>query len=253
MNLLDLERGTAVPRALPAPLSGTLFGADLARSGTELLCTLASAPWLALAPRGDGHPVLLLPGLLAGDASMATMHGYLRYLGYATAGWQQGLNVGRWEALEPLLATFDRLHAAHARPVSLVGWSMGGLYARELARRRADAVRLLVQLGTPFGTAVRTNPNWPIFELTSGQPVERANADGRAAPRPPVRTVSIWSRTDGHVDWRNCVEDDAADGAAVAGPGGAENVEVISSHDGLRHHPQVLWTIAQRLAAPIPQ
>ena len=253
MNPLDLERSAAVPRALPAPLSGTLFGADLARSGAELLCTLASAPWLACAPRGDGHPVLLLPGLLAGDASMAALHRYLRYLGYATAGWEQGLNVGRWEAFEPLLATFDRLHAAHGKPVSLVGWSMGGLYARELARRRADAVRLLVQLGTPFGAAVRTNPNWPIYELTSGQPVERANADGRASPRPPVRTVSIWSRTDGHGDWRNCVEDDAAervaDGAADGGLRGAENVEVISSHHGLRHHPQVLWTIAERLAA----
>lgn len=251
MNPLDLERSTAVPRALPAPLSGALFAVDLARSGTELLCTFAAAPWLALAPRGDGHAVLVLPGLLAGDASLTTLHAYLRYLGYATSGWEQGLNVGRWETLEPLLATFDRLHETHGRSVSLVGWSMGGLYARELARRRPAAVRLLVQLGTPFGRAVRTNPNWPIYELTSGEPVENAAAHGGVTPRPPVPTVSIWSRTDGHVDWRNCVEHDPDDDA----PGAAENVEVVSSHHGLRHHPQVLWTIAQRLARnpqPLP-
>jgi pimeloyl-ACP methyl ester carboxylesterase len=243
MNPLDLERGTAVPHGLPSPLSSALFTADFARSGLELITTLAAAPWLRQAPRGDGHAVLLVPGLLVGDSSMTVMHQFLRDLGYATASWQQGLNVGRWESLDPLLATFDRLHAA-GRAVSLVGWSMGGLYARELARRRPSAVRLLVQLGTPFGVDARTNPNWPIYQLTSGAPVEEATRRGRVTPRPPVPTVSIWSRTDGHVDWRNCVEDtlDPPLDAPV------ENVEVVSSHFGLRHHPQVLWTIAQRLA-----
>jgi hypothetical protein len=238
-----------VRHGLPSPLSSALFTADFARSGLELMTTLAAAPWLRQAPRGDGHAVLLVPALLVGDSSMTVMHQYLRDLGYATASWQQGLNLGRWETLQPLLATFDRLRATTERGVSLVGWSMGGLYARELARRRPLAVRLLVQLGTPFGVDARTNPNWPVYQLVSGAPVEEAPRHGHATPRPPVPTVSIWSRSDGHVDWRNCVED------TVEPPQGApvENVEVVSSHFGLRHHPQVLWTIAQRLArASVP-
>jgi dienelactone hydrolase len=244
VNPVDLERSLAVPHGAPAPLSAALFAADLPRSALELTTALAAAPWLGTAPRGDGHPVLLIPGLLAADPALTVMHGFLRELGYATEGWSLGLNVGRWDVLAPLLDTFDRLHERHARPVSLVGWSMGGLYAREIARRRPTAVRLLAQLGTPFGADAKSNPNWPIYEFASGDPADSAPRQGATEPRPPVPTLSIWSRSDGHVDWRNCVE-------RAGGPHDAEiveNVEVISSHNGLRHHPHVLWTIATRLA-----
>jgi pimeloyl-ACP methyl ester carboxylesterase len=229
---------------IPPLLPTLLF--DSLREWPELGATLAVAPWLRLAPRGDGDPVLLIPGLFATDASMSVLHAYLHDRGWATYGWEQGLNVGRWEAFEPLLARFDAIHAAHdGRRVGLVGWSMGGLYARELARARPHAVSLLVQLATPFGPAAGANNNWFLYELASGQPVEAAIRDGRATPRPPVPTVSIYSRSDGHVAWANCVERDAAADAGAP----LENVEVVSSHQGMRHHPRVLWTVATRLAA----
>jgi pimeloyl-ACP methyl ester carboxylesterase len=229
---------------LPVPASLALFLLDGARAWFELGATFQSWPFLRLAPRGDGHPVLIVPGLFAGDAAMVVLHEYLADRGYAPHGWEQGINVGRWEVLEPLLARFDAIRRASGRQVSLVGWSMGGLYARELARRRPEDVRLLVQLGTPFGPDVRDNPVWPLYELVSGRPAENAVRGGRATPPPPVPTVSIWSRTDSHVDWRNCVEVEPPPGARLP----VANVEVQSSHQGLRHHPSVLWTVATRLA-----
>lgn len=236
-------RESAYPR--PAPLNSFLFWVDPARAAWEYAVLLALAPWLRHAPRGDGHPVLLLPGLLASDASLATLSGWLHDRGYVVHGWAEGRNLGRWDVMGSLEQRLASLHARHGRRVSLVGWSMGGLYARELARRRPDLVRVLVQLGTPFAGEPRTNPNWWLYELTSRLPVEATQLGGRTPRRPHVPTTSIWSRTDGHVDWRNCVERPEASDVAPA-----ENVAVQSSHHGLVHHPVALWVVADRLAQP---
>jgi pimeloyl-ACP methyl ester carboxylesterase len=235
--------GPRYPR--PPPLNSLLFWLDPARATWEFTVLLALAPWLRRAPRGDGHPVLVLPGLLADDAAMVACGAFLRDRGYAVHGWGEGRNLGRWDVIESLEERLASLRSRHGRAVSVVGWSMGGLYARELARRRPECVRCLVQLGTPFAGQPRTNPNWWLYELTSRLPVEATQLGGRMAERPPVPTTSIWSRTDGHVDWRNCVErtDDAS-----ASP--AENVAVQSSHHGLPHHPVALWVVADRLAQP---
>src|ERR1019366_7023816 len=96
---------------------------------------LASAPVLLRAPHGDGHAILVLPGLLAEDGSTATMRRYLRSLGYAVHGWKLGRNLGPTPAiLSGMTARLEALHRASGRPVSLVGWSLGGIFARELSR-----------------------------------------------------------------------------------------------------------------------
>jgi pimeloyl-ACP methyl ester carboxylesterase len=178
--------------------------------------TVAAGPLLAGAPRGDGHRVLVLPGFLADDRSTRPMRWFLRQLGYWVSGWRVGRNLGPTDRIiDGVLGRFERLSADGA-PISLVGWSLGGIYARELARRSPDAVRQVITLGSPIGVA------------------------DRAAPV-PVPSTAIYTRADGIVAWRS----------ARQLPGArAESIEVPGSHCGLGHNPSVLRIIAERLAQP---
>jgi hypothetical protein len=131
---------------------------------------------------------------------------------------------------------------AHERRVSLVGWSLGGIYAREIARRRPAIVRQVITLGTPFaGSGEHTNVGW-IYRLLSGHsPKIDPRFSARLRATPPVPTTSIYSRSDGIVAWQACLE------ARVPH---AENVEVDGSHIGLVCHPMVWRVVADRLAQP---
>jgi pimeloyl-ACP methyl ester carboxylesterase len=187
------------------------------RAGVEFGAGLAALPWLRLAPRGDGHAVLVLPGLGASDASTRMLRGFLRDRGYAAEGWGLGRNVGPRTGVErALLETLERMGDDSGRTVSLVGWSLGGLYARELAARRPQAVRSVVTLGSPL---------------------HHPHAADR--PLPAVPTTSIYSRSDEIVPWRCSV---------VATGDASENVEVLGSHLGLGFNPAVLFAVSDRLA-----
>jgi pimeloyl-ACP methyl ester carboxylesterase len=194
------------------------------------------------APRGDGHPVLLLPGFLASDLSMAPMRRYLRELGYDSHAWQMGRNLGGLARMRAALR--DRLveiHTATGRKVSIVGWSLGGVYARDLALQLPDMVRSVVTLGSPFANDVRATNATRLYEALSGEGVED-DPDLRAAIAGdlPVPATSIYSRTDGIVNWRTCL---------LRPSDTAENIEVhLASHVGLGVNPAALWAVADRLA-----
>jgi len=214
-----------------------------ARAAGEFAATIAAWPLLRLAPRGDGHAVLVLPGLMAGDGSTRLLRRYLGELGYDAHGWGQGRNLGpRPGVREAMLDRLDRLHAASGRKVSLVGWSLGGAYARALALRRPDAVRNVVTLGSPIAGDARSTRVHRVYAWASGQP-------GAAPAGPPpwrpvpddVPATSVFSRSDGVVAWRASLQPE--------GPL-AENVEVVGSHIGLGVHAPVLYVIADRLAQP---
>jgi alpha-beta hydrolase superfamily lysophospholipase len=197
-------------------------------------------------PRGDGHPVVLFPGLGADHTALGPLVECCRGLGYAASDWGRGVNTGprgdvdAWfDALGPdVEAVAERL----GRKVSLIGWSLGGIYAREIARRRPAAVRQVITLGTPFaGSGEHTNVGW-IYKLLSGHsPRIDPALTARLRATPPVPTTSIYSRTDGVVAWQACLE--------ARGPR-AENVEVEASHIGLVCHPKVWRVVADRLAQP---
>lgn len=209
----------------------------------ELGAYFCCLPWLQGAPRGDGHPVLVLPGLLLGDLHMTPLASFLRGRGYAVHGWAAGINRGRWtlldEHLVPLLA---RLVGDHGRKVSLVGLSLGGMFARELAKRCPDRVRGVVTLGSGFaGRHPRANNAWPIYQLVSGHRPSSIQRHGLLDEPPTVPSTSIFSRLDGMVHWRTCLQ---------ARTPRSENVEVVSSHHGMAHHPAALLAIADRLAQP---
>jgi predicted alpha/beta hydrolase family esterase len=223
----------------PPPLG--LFVSEQGRAVLELAGLRARRRLLRTAPRGDGHPVLVLPGLLAGDFSTAPLRHFLRALCYDARGWKLGLNFGPTEALgERMNERLARLAERHGRPVSLVGWSLGGIFARELARANPERVRNVITLASPFRDISATHAARIVPLLSRVGPLHEAHDLRAALRRPlPVPTTSIYSRSDGIVHWQSCLEDD--------GPT-CENVEVSCSHTGMGFHPQALAVIADRLA-----
>ncbi len=223
----------------PPPLG--LFALEQARAVRDLVAVGERRALLRKVPRGDGHPVLVLPGLLAGDFSTAPLRSFLRELCYDARGWRLGMNRGPTPELQSqLVERLLRLHARHGRKVSLVGWSLGGIYARELARAHPEKVRLVVTLGSPFRDVSATHAARLVALRPGGRPVGESDAVRAYLRRPiPVPSTSIYSRNDGIVHWKSCLE---AEGPL------RENVAVACSHTGMGFHPRVLAVVADRLA-----
>ena len=187
-----------------------------ARAAPEMAAFVALAgPLVVNAPRGDGHPVLVLPGLGGGDTSTRPLRWFLDRLGYQTYGWGLGVNTGSRSVSPSLHELLAAIVAEHGGSASLVGWSLGGVYASAMSARAPHRVRSLITLGSPLGGRRR---------LAAGVP-----------------TSSVYSRTDAIVPWRSSLL-----------PAGAlrENIEVRGSHLGLGHNPPVLVVVADRLSQP---
>ena len=223
----------------PTPV---LLATEAPRAGLDFAALLGTWPLLATARRGDGHPVLVLPGWLAGDPATVLLRNVLRGLGHNVSGWSLGTNRGpNVHVVEELRSRLERLHHDSGRRVSLVGWSLGGLYAQELARASPGSVRRLITLGSP----VRRRNSWT---QNASRIADLATCLPRAAavmPRPwaepgslRVPATSVYTRADGIVAWSTC--------RYGVGPR-RENVEVRGSHLGLAHNPAVLWLLADRL------
>lgn len=223
-----------------------LFLSDFPRSLVDFGVLAATFPLLSgIAARGDGHPVLVLPGLTADDASTLTLRLLLRWLGYDAHGWGLGRNVGPTaRILSGMRDRLEEVSDGHRRQVSLVGWSLGGFYVRELARETPDSVRQVVTLGTAFRLShPRQSRARRAFERHSHLhvPPEQLPPPERMRSPLPVPSTSVYSKLDGIVSWRACLDD--------VGPG-RENVAVYSSHFGLGHNPAALWVVADRLGQP---
>ncbi len=211
------------------------------RALLELAALVPAYPMLRQAPRGDGHPVLVLPAFMTSDFSTQVLRRFLRDLGYAAHGWKLGRNSGPSpDIVTGLGRRFQELHAHYGRRVSLIGWSLGGVYARELARRFALDVRQVITLASPFRDLEAVNVPRFLLQRRGAHPEEAAFRERLRAPL-PVPMTAIFSRTDGIVAWQSCL--------AEQGPL-SESIEVASSHLGIPHHPVVLLTIADRLAQP---
>ena len=231
------------PAGAGAPPSW-LYVTDPARALGEYGLLMASLPLRQLLPVGDGHPVLVLPGLLADDVSTWTLRRTLRNLGYRVHGWRLGRNFGPTAATvtglqHRLLGLKQRYDSA----VSVIGWSLGGIYARTLARDTPSAVRQVITLGSPIRLAhesqSRAGRAFDHYAHLHVVPRKLPLESGLGAL--PVPATSIYSRYDGIVAWQACLDPPSAR---------AENIEVVGSHFGFGHHPAVIWAIADRLAQP---
>ncbi len=206
----------------------------------EFVASLAIHPWSRKAdtPVTD-HPVLVLPGLAAGNSSTILLRRYLTRQRVNVFGWERGINQGHLENLDYIADQVDRLKREFQKPVSLVGWSMGGLYAREVARMNAGAVNMVITLGTPFTGNPRANHAVKLVEYWTGQPVQDDEGWRKLGKPLPVPTTSIFSKSDGIVHWETSLNAPTAL---------SENICVRTSHLGIGHHPVVMPLVAERLS-----
>jgi pimeloyl-ACP methyl ester carboxylesterase len=233
---------------LPRPLLRHMLTEG--RTILELGAMGASLPILMRAPKGDGHPVMVLPGFMASDISTKPLRSFLSRKGYQSQGWGLGRNlgthiVGGQQVLsDELLDKVIELSIIHDAKVSLVGWSLGGVLAREIARIIPDCVRQVITLGSPFnGPSGSASVVEGLFELFNGNLAEgNPEIVKKMFLPPPVPTSALYSKSDGIAHWKACRHHSFGDHQE------AENIEVIGSHTGLGHNPQVVWIVADRLA-----
>jgi pimeloyl-ACP methyl ester carboxylesterase len=212
------------------------------RAFLEWSALLLSWPFLARKPRGDGHPVLVLPGLVAGDASTWPLRAFLDRAGFVSLPWQQGLNRGPvGKTIGKLSERIAAIEREHGRKPSIVGWSLGGAMAHEMAQRMPERIRSVITLGSPLDGHPHATNAWRVFEAVSGMRVTDRRLRGLMGRPAKVPTTNILSKSDGIVHWR----------ASMLPQGEhCESIEVSATHLGLGVNPLVLWMIAERLAQP---
>lgn len=236
---------TATDAGHVPPPSLFLALTELPRALFEAGSIPASLPALLTAPRGDGHPVLVLPGFVTTDRSTSLLRSYLDSLGYNTFPWKLGRNLGPkaiGDEGERLVARLEEVYEETGQKVSLVGWSLGGVMARLVSRIRPDLVRQIVTLGSPIAGSPRSTNVWRTYQMLTGQRIDGsepiAMLEGADLP-PPVPSSAIYSKEDGVVAWQCCLEPDSPT---------TENIAVHGSHCGLGVNPFVLYALADRLA-----
>ncbi|HTK85156.1 MAG TPA: alpha/beta hydrolase [Patescibacteria group bacterium] len=230
----------------------------------SLVTTFFEAAWLVLelaslpltksmlrgeVPDGDGSPVLVLPGILNNDVMTAPLRGFIEELGYKTYAWDGGLNIGFSKNTAKHLADrLDKIYRDTGKKVALVGHSLGGIYARELARQFPHKVSKVITMGSAFGADKELQAITPALRLVfraasfNNPHITDQAIIKRSLIPPPVPTTSIFSRTDGLVDWHACLNPKARR---------AENIEVQGGHVGVFMNPGALLALADRLAAPV--
>lgn len=196
-------------------------------------------------PKGDGHPVMVIPGFMASDLSTKPMRNIFRHLDYRVYTWGQGRNLAK-ESYEPLLN--ERLAKIFEkngqRKVSLIGWSLGGIFAREIARAQPEKVKQVITLVSPFNGVTEPNNASGMYRLIAGKPLNSLDPEliTRMKKPIPIPNTNIYSKTDGIVPWKVCQEEIVEKDT--------ENLEFEASHVGIGHSPCVIYCLIDRLAQP---
>ncbi len=225
----------------PRPPSKLLLAAELPRAVFGAVELVAKSPRLARAPRGDGRPVLILPGLVNPDWANFALRLYLRRLGYDARGWGLGPNLGA-RSVGGTGEKLDRLvHSVFeetGQKVTLVGISLGGLMARLMAHRWPDLVREVITISSPFAGDPKATNVWRVFERLTGEKVDDPGVVANrelVAKEPPVPTTAIWSASDGLVNGTICRS------------GECRSIEVRSGHVWVQMRAGVLLAVARVL------
>ncbi len=225
----------------------TLFSAFLElRALIEMSAAASFQPLLKRVAKGDGHPVVVVPAFMTGDGGTSMLRRYLTTAGFTVYGWEQGRNIGiRQDFLNGLAAHVRDVSKRNGgRKVSVIGWSLGGVYARALASSQPELIRQVITLGSPFNVATTDSISGGVARL-----YEWLNPGGLSDPMladaeswrvsPPVPSTAIYSEGDGVADWKYCVDTPGHE---------TENLKVPGSHMGLTHNAAVMYAVAERLA-----
>lgn len=191
--------------------------------------------------QGDGHPVMIIPGFMGSERSTGMLRSFLKDRGYVVYDWGLGRNVGKVEDLIVLLERVEAIHKKTGQTVSLIGWSLGGVYARQIAKQKPHLIRQVITLGSPFRNLTKPNNiEWFYSLITLGKKAKDTHEVLlNDFPRPaPVPTTAIYSKEDGIVHWDTCMEDEDEL---------HQNIQVRGSHCGLGANPSVFSIIADRL------
>lgn len=195
---------------------------------------------LARGHDGRGHPVVVLPGFMVSEIRMELFRLTLARAGYRAFGWGLGRNLGvKADLLERLDERLDEIERESPGPVTLVGWSLGGLIAREYAKHAPARVAKVISMGSPFSGNPRANNAWRVYEWVTKHPVDAPPLEVRLAEKPPVPTYALWSRRDGVV----------APASARGMPGETdESIEVDCSHLAFACAPEAMDAVLRLLA-----
>lgn len=206
----------------------------------ELASFLMARPFLLSLPKGNGHPVMVLPGMAATDKSTFLLRKLLSKLGFAVYGWDQGVNLGGSDVLNGLVQRLNRIHDEYDEKVSLIGQSLGGVFARELARNLPSKVKQVISLGSPINRNPTASTVSRLYSKRTGWQWNEAEKQAfceRMEP-PEVPCTAIYSKSDGIVAWKTAMERDN---------GKTQNIEVVCSHIGMAVHPPSIKVIVDRL------
>lgn len=215
---------------------------EIGRAVTELGISTPYRKFFHKKGEGDGHPVLVLPGFMASDMSTKPLRNFIDNLGYKSYGWDMGRNTAKVQSLYVLTEKLEEIYKEHGQEVTLIGWSLGGVYARQIAKEKPEMVRQVITLGSPFrGIAEPNNATWLYNLISNGKRVVDLDKELlEDLPKPtPVPTTSIYSKQDGVVPWEVCMEEYESDIA--------QNIQVRGSHLGMGVNATVLNIVADRL------
>lgn len=221
----------------------TLAASEIPRAAREMGSFLAARRGLLGGGRGDGRPVLVMPGFIGSDGSTLALRRLLRRLDYHVHAWRLGRNWGPTDRIIDGLGERVRvLLEHHGQPLTLIGHSLGGVYAREIARAAPEAVRQVITLGSPVmrppGTQSAATPLFRALSPMHSDRVRETDPDRISQPI-PVPLTAIVTKSDGVVPWRMCI------------PAAGDRVECVvvrGSHSGLIHNPAAIAVILDRLA-----
>ena len=238
----ELGRRIALARQPhPAGVTAPRLSLLLAELGTmaEVWTAAAKTRNAARVPATQNRPVMLLPGFGTHPARMGRMRRALEQAGHRVSDWGLGFNMGADEdRLARLVSRIEAMARREAEPLVLVGWSLGGLYAREAAKLAPQAVRLVITLGAPFSGDLRANHAWRAYQAIAGHAVVDAPMAADLSTKPPVPTVALWSVRDGIVGPRAACGRPHERDAAVA---------LRCTHLGFASHPSVIAEVRRQI------
>ncbi|MEH6571131.1 MAG: alpha/beta hydrolase [Halioglobus sp.] len=214
------------------------------RVAIELASLALTKSRLEKLPRGDGHGVMVIPGFMGDDPFNNALVNFLNGLGYRASGWQMGRNLGPASfSSDDLRVKIERLLNAGGGQISIIGHSLGGIYAREIARKEPGVIRQVISLGSPFGDGRDTGSNasklFNRLNPNSETDPELVAQKKELAKAPPVPTTSIYTKEDGVVNWRTAIQEKDHHQT--------QNIQVVGSHCGLTLNPTVWYLVADRL------